>query len=170
MTVSTSQGSSRGVAPDGGRAGYADFYRRHQDQVLRALVVTLGDAELARDATQEAMARAWRRWDEVASYANPGGWLYRVGLNWARSRLRRLAREVLGRARTDAQPAPEVADPAVLAAIAELSEEHRAVLVLRFYLDWSIEDVAVALDIPEGTVKSRQHWALRHLRERLEDD
>lgn len=148
--------------------GFAVFYERHGEAVRRALAVTFYDQELARDATQEAMARAWRRWGQVQGFANPAGWVYRVGLNWGRSRLRRVAREVLGAASEPGSPPPVPSDPTLRAALAELSWKHRAVVVLRLYLDWSVEQVATTLDIPEGTVRSRQHTALRLLREQLE--
>ena len=61
------------------------FYRAQVDRVYRALAVTLGDLGLAREAADEAMARAYARWDRVAECDNPGGWVYRVGLNWATS-------------------------------------------------------------------------------------
>lgn len=150
-------------------AAFAAFYTDVGPQVLRALAVTLGDQELARDATQEAMARAWRRWHDVSRYANPTGWVYRVGLNWARSRLRRWSRERLGQVREIVDHDPEVVDPAVGEALLHLPISHRAVVVLRLLLDWSVADVAAVLQIPEGTVRSRQHHALARLRELLED-
>lgn len=156
------------MAASADREAFVVFYRRHGDQVLRALAVTLGDPELARDATQEAMARAWRSWSEVQTFSNPSGWVYRVGLNWARSRLRRLSREVLGMFGDRAVSAPDPPDPALAWAVQSLSKRHRAVVVLRLYLDWSVEDVAAALDIPEGTVRSRQHTAMNQLRTKLE--
>lgn len=152
------------------RATFATFYRRHGEPVLRALAVTLGDQELARDATQEAMARAWRCWDQVQTYDNPAGWVYRVGFNWGRSRLRRLSREVLGTFRDRTVAPPDAPDPALAQALKSLSRHHRAVVVLRLYMDWTVEDVAAALEIPEGTVKSRQHTAMRYLRTNLEAD
>lgn len=158
------------LASDDPREAFAVFYCRYGDQVLRALAVTLDDHELARDATQEAMARAWRSWSQVRTFANPSGWVYRVGLNWARSRLRRVSREVLGIFRDRAVCAAEPPDPALARAVRGLSMRHRAVVVLRLYLDWSVEDVAAALDIPEGTVRSRQHTAMNHLRRELEVD
>lgn len=63
------------LGSDEQRAAFVDFYERAGSPVFRALAVTLGDQELARDATQEAMTRAWRTWDEVGAYANPAGWV-----------------------------------------------------------------------------------------------
>jgi RNA polymerase sigma-70 factor (ECF subfamily) len=138
--------------------------------VVKALTATLGDADLAVEAAQEAMARAWRDWATVGRAHNPSGWVYRVALNWSRSRFRRLRREVLGGSRDKAHLDAEPMDPSLTVALRGLSADHRAVLALRYCMDWSIEDIAAALEVPVGTVKSRQHWALQRLREVLGDD
>lgn len=149
--------------------GFEAFFGPAHDEVYRALVLTLRDGELAADATQEALARALVRWDEVSGYANPTGWVYRVALNWARSWFRRHTRELLGQPPERAcRPVAEPSDPAVDRALRGLPVEQRAVVVLRLYLDWSVEDVAAALEVSPGTVKSRLARALDRLRERLE--
>lgn len=151
---------------------FTGFYPAAHDEVYRSLALTLRDGDLAADATHEALARAWERWDEVSTYANPRGWVYRVALNWARSTLRRGARELLA-ARTpsrDRVEMPPPADPAVERALRGLPIAQRAVVVLRLYCDWSVEDVAAALEVPPGTVKSRLARGLGRLRERLEVD
>lgn len=153
----------------GGPAGeFTAFYRQHYQDVARALSYTLGDTDLAREATDEAMARAYPRWATLRDYDNPGGWVYRVGLNWARSAHRRLARRLPFR-----EPAsctqPPIADPAVAEALRELDLRLRSVVVCRLLLDWSTADTARALGVRPGTVKSRLHHALRILATRLED-
>ena len=80
---------------------FPDFYRVNHLSVFRALAATLGDTDLAREAADEAMTRAFQHWQSVSGYDNPPGWVYRVGLNWARSRLRKQKREDLH----DAPPA-----------------------------------------------------------------
>lgn len=146
------------------------FYRTERDRLVRALTLTIGDLTLATEAVDEAMARAYPRWRHVGGYANPAGWVYRVALNWARSRLRKLARE---RHRTPPESVvwdPEPLDPTLLCHVRALPEHHRTVVVLRYFLDWSLDQIADALDIRSGTVKSRLHRALRELRSRLEAD
>ena len=80
------------LVSDGGHTpvtiDFASFFADHQRPIASALALTLRDDLLASDATAEAMARAFQRWDDVGRYANPAGWVYRVGLNWARSRRR----------------------------------------------------------------------------------
>jgi RNA polymerase sigma-70 factor (ECF subfamily) len=145
---------------------FTDFYRRHWRGIASALAITLGDRELGTEATEEAMVRAYSRWNRLSGYDNPAGWVYRVGLNWARSHHRRVARLVPfvdhDRAGVDA-----VSDPGIRRALLRLDVKHRAVVVCRLLLDWSVDETAAALDIPPGTVKSRLHRALSTLQPAL---
>lgn len=141
---------------------FAAFYRDAWDQVARGLAATIGDRGLATEATDEAMARAYERWATVSRYDFPAGWVYRVGLNWARSHHRRLARALPLR-REEPAELGAVADPAVRAALLDLPVKLRAVVVCRLLLDWSVDETADALHIPPGTVKSRLSRALHTL-------
>lgn len=147
------------------------FYRDAWDQVARGLTATLGDRDLAVDATDEAMARAYAHWPRIAGYEFPAGWVYRVGLNWARSYHRRLARALPLRrtehAELDGGHVAGVADPAVRDALLDLPVNHRSVVVCRLLLDWSVDETAAALDIAPGTVKSRLSRALTVLESTL---
>lgn len=145
--------------------GFDGFYRTHRDRLSRALDLTIRDSDLATEAIDEAMARAAQRWDVVGSYDSPEGWVYRVALNWARSVFRRR------------RPAPwrsealwdSLPDPDVSRAVASLPFKLRRVVVARYYLDWSVAQIADHLQIPEGTVKSRIHRALTRLETDLGD-
>ena len=143
---------------------FDDFFRVHRDRIFRAIALTVDDRDLAAEATDEAMIRTYERWRTVHDYANPPGWAYRVALNWARSKLRRRRfrddREIPDLGRLDDPPG----DPQLVAAVARLPMEYRSVIVLRFYLDWSQEQIAEALDIAVGTVKSRTARGLERLR------
>jgi DNA-directed RNA polymerase specialized sigma24 family protein len=143
------------------------FYAEARTPLARALAVTIGDRDLALEAVDEAMARAFQRWSRVARLDNPGGWVYRVGLNWATSVLRRRSRPVPGSWRPAPVEAPSPVEPAVFAALAELDVRQRAVVVCRYLLGWSEAETASALSTPVGTVKSRLHRATRHLSQRL---
>jgi RNA polymerase sigma-70 factor (ECF subfamily) len=154
--------------------GFDGFFLARHDAMVRALSLTLGDDELGRDAASEGFARALQRWNRVSRYDNPAGWVYRVGLNWALSRRRRSRREVLvGDTGSDDRRAispvlaPAVADPSITTALKTLSIDHRAVVVGRYYLDWSERQLAEALDVAPGTVKSRLSRALARLQEIL---
>ncbi|HKX76536.1 MAG TPA: sigma-70 family RNA polymerase sigma factor [Acidimicrobiia bacterium] len=149
---------------------FESFYRTQRASVLRALALTLGDRDLAADATDEAMARAFQHWKSVEGFDNQAGWVYRVGLNWARSRLRKRRRELLTDTFPQAPVEVQIKDPDLDRAVKALPLETRAVVVLRHYLDWSTDEVARALGIRPGTVKSRLHRALQDLRNQLESE
>ncbi len=149
---------------------FEDFYATHREEMARALGLVLRDAALGTEAADEAFARACQRWAQVGSYANPPGWVYRVGLNWARSWLRRVRRE---RERQPLLAQPHVTEDRVRdldleQALSTLNDTHRAVIVARFYLDWSVTETAEALGIAAGTVKSRLSRGLEQLRDVLE--
>ena len=146
---------------------FTDFYRRSWPSVTRALALALGDQDLAVEATDEAMARAYPRWDKLRRYDNPAGWVYRVGLNWARSYHRRLARR-LPFADPDVSEPAQVADPEIRQALLELPLRQRTVVVCRLLLDWSVDDTAAALGVRPGTVRSRLHRALQSLEASLD--
>jgi len=151
--------------PDGGEA-FAAFYRADYANIARGLSYTLGDVDLGREATDEAMARAYAHWPKIRDYDSPAGWVYRVGLNWAYSARRRVFRSfpfVEHAAATE----PPIADPAVADALRRLDVKLRSVVVCRLLLDWSVEATADALRIKPGTVKSRLHRALATLERSL---
>ena len=146
---------------------FEGFYRRERALLYRALALTLADRQLAAEAVDEAMVRAYQRWSSVSRYDNAAGWVYRVALNWALSHKRRRPPRLPGPVPGGE---PQLPDQALDQAVAQLPAEQRAVVVLRFFLDWPLEQIAVALGVPVGTVKSRLHRALATLRQTLGDD
>jgi DNA-directed RNA polymerase specialized sigma24 family protein len=152
-------------APDGGEA-FAEFYRADYANIARALSYSLGDVDLGREATDEAMARAYARWAKIRDYESPAGWVYRVGLNWAYSARRRVLRS-LPFIEHAAAAEPPISDPAIADALRRLDVKLRSVVVCRLLLDWSVDETANALRIKPGTVKSRLHRALASLERSL---
>jgi RNA polymerase sigma factor (sigma-70 family) len=146
-------------------AEFHDFYAEARTSVGRALAITLGDRDLATDAVDEALVRAYQRWERVRTLDQPAGWVYRVGLNHARSRLRRLLRRPP--ATRDEHVEIHVSDPAIERALARLSVDQRAVVVCRHLLGWSEAQTAEALHVRPGTVKSRLSRALTRLEAEL---
>jgi RNA polymerase sigma factor (sigma-70 family) len=147
----------------GGEA-FEAVWRRDRDALRRALALSLGDAQLASEAVDEAFTRAFARWSRVSQLADPTAWLYRVASNWATSWLRkRRLRPVRPAEALDTASYDVIEDSAVFAAIDALPASQRAVVVLRFYLDWDVARIASALGVPAGTVKSRLHRALTRL-------
>ena len=149
---------------------FEEFYRTERANVLRAVVYALDDADLGLESTDEAMARAYERWGEVGGMRNPSGWVFRVAVNCGRNRMRRklLERRKAVPPDRDRPDIEGVADPAVARALARLSLDQRMVVVLRFHLDWSIDEIADAIGCATGTVKSRLHRALQKLETMLE--
>lgn len=151
-----------------GSERFEDFYVSTASRVRGTLSVILGNAELAGEATDEAMTRAFERWNRLSRMANPAGWVYRVGLNWAKRQMRRRSYDFPPGARliaTEDMPTP---DPQLWDALDRLTTDHKTVLVLRYAEDWSVKQIADALNVATGTVKSRLHRAMNELREELE--
>jgi RNA polymerase sigma-70 factor (sigma-E family) len=151
--------------PDDLAAFYADQYPR----VRGALALLTGDRRLAEELAQEAFVRTCQHWEKVRTMDAPGAWVHRVGVNLALSRARRRRTElrVVTRRAPDAHAAgadAALADEALAAALAALPADERATLVLRFHADLSVAQVASALGVPEGTVKTRTRRALATLR------
>lgn len=172
LTVGAAEGApdTESIRFDAVAIRFEDFYAAHRDEMARALGLALRDASLGAEAADEAFARACQRWGQVSTYTNPQGWIFRVGLNWARSWLRRVRRERERRPLL-AQPhstEDRTRDLDLERALETLNDAHRAVIVARFYLDWSVDETAAALGIASGTVKSRLSRGLEQLRGVLE--
>lgn len=144
--------------------GFEAFWAKERDRLYRVLAVGLGDPALAAEAIDEAMARALQRWEKVGSYDDPAGWVVRVARNWAVSWRRKLARRpTVAAEQLDYPSHDDVPDLDVRRVLSGLPEQQRTLLAMRFLLDWEIARIAAALEVPEGTVKSRLHRTLRQL-------
>jgi RNA polymerase sigma-70 factor (ECF subfamily) len=149
------------------------FCREFSPALVGVLTLHCGDRAVAEDLAQEALARAWERWDEVQHMSNPQGWVYRVAVNLATSRVRRRRIERAAHRRLDPpEPRDErVAERVALRdALASLAPRQRAAVVLRYYADLSVADTADALGCAEGTVKALTHQGVSALRGRLGDE
>ncbi len=150
---------------------FEDFYATDRLRIGRAVALSLGDPDLAAEATDEAFTRAYERWSTIAG-GNPGGWVYRVAMNWALSVVRRRRRRGPGVLYEQALESastvdPTVREPAVHAALTALDPKHRSVVVCRHLLGWSVAETAAALHLREGTVKSRLSRANQILQTQL---
>ena len=153
QTSSATDAAATGLAM---RLSFEDFWRADRASLARALALTLSDVQLAAEATDEAMARAFQHWARVSTLDSPMGWTYRVGLNWSRSVLRRVRRRPppwMAQPNTQHDPSP--IDPSVVAALQALSAGQRSVVVCRLLLNQSEQQTADLLRIRPGTVKSR---------------
>jgi RNA polymerase sigma-70 factor (ECF subfamily) len=159
------------AAQRGSAEAFAELFRRHWPRAHRAAWLVVHDATAAEDVAQEAFLAAVRSLDRFDRRRPFGPWLHRIVVNRAidYARARELRREVAGAAVEPA--APEVADAPsedVLAALAALPPEQRAVIVLRHLLGFTPGEIASALDLPRGTVNSRLRRGLDGLQEAVQ--
>ena len=159
-----------GDALDAARA-FEALYRRHRDFVLRVARRFTRDRELALDALQETFAYLLGKFPPAGGglvlTARLQTLLYPAAKNAAITAVRKARRYAgAGDAELDELPAEPSADAEPIdAALAALPPERREVLTLRFVDDLSLAEIAAALDVPLGTVKSRLHTALKELRQ-----
>jgi RNA polymerase sigma-70 factor, ECF subfamily len=146
------------------------------DRLYAVATLILRDAAAAEDAVQEALVRAWRDLPGLNDAASFDAWLHRILVRACydearRGRRGRAAVPGLVSEMTGDDPAPGLADrDQIERGFRRLRPEHRAAIVLQFYLGLSTRETADALGVPAGTVKSRTHFATRALRAALEAD
>jgi RNA polymerase sigma-70 factor (ECF subfamily) len=134
-----------------------EFLHRSYPRLVAAVALTSGSRQAAEDAVQEALLRAWERSEKGEEIDSLEGWVMTVALNLARSGLRRIRSERRPRApqHRPATGEPPTADRIdVDRALAALPRRQREVVVLRLYLQLSTREVASALELDVGTVKS----------------
>jgi RNA polymerase sigma-70 factor (ECF subfamily) len=145
------------------------LFRSHWPRAYRAAYLVTHDAGAAEDVAQESFLAAIRALDRFDRKRPFGPWLHRIVVNRAIdwSRARRLRGEVELMESHVAADAAERPSRDTLAALARLSPEHRAVVVMRYLLDFTPGEIAEALDLPRGTVNSRLRRGLDALAEEL---
>jgi RNA polymerase sigma-70 factor, ECF subfamily len=169
-----SQPTKARAAADPDAAAMRVLYEAHAAALWRHALRVTGDRVRAEDVVQETLLRAWQHPEVVSdSERSARGWLFTVARNMIIDECRssRFRNEVSSQ---DGSSAPERACPdkansaldrlLLGDALARLSPEHRAVVWRSYYLGWTTAQIAVGLQIAEGTVKSRLHYALRALR------
>src|SRR5215207_7454808 len=162
------------AAQRGSASGIEALFRLHWQRAHRAAYLVVHDAAAAEDIAQEAFLAAVRNLDRFDRGRPFGPWLHRIVINpaidWARARaLRREAGEPLfGEWDEDTEDNVRVGNPVpenIAGGLRSLSPEHRAVVVLRYLLDYTPGEIAALLDLPRGTVNSRLRRGLDHLEE-----
>jgi RNA polymerase sigma-70 factor (ECF subfamily) len=156
-------------AQQGSVADLERLFREYWPRAYRAAQLVTGDAAAAEDIAQEAFLAAVRNLDRFDRRRPFGPWLHRIVVNraidWTRAR--KLRAEVELGDYLPAAPAPE-RDGTALGRIAELPAEHRAVVVLRYVLEYTPGEIAELLDLPRGTVNSRLRRGLDRMKESAE--
>jgi RNA polymerase sigma factor (sigma-70 family) len=144
-----------------------EFCREQWGRLVGALYLYVGDRHLAEELAQETLVRAVQHWEDVARADSPSAWAHRVAFNLAKSQFRRRFAHRRARSRMGviARPEPDLASAmAVRAAVAELPEPQRRALVLRYFADLPLREVAAVMNCPENTVKSHVRRAIEALR------
>jgi RNA polymerase sigma-70 factor, ECF subfamily len=162
-------------AQAGSVADFEALFRHHWPRAFRAAYLVVHDAAAAEDIAQESFLAAVRSLERFDRRRPFGPWLHRIVVNRAIdwSRARALRREI-GDAPLASIAAGERSDNphmrSLAAALATLSPEHRAVIVLRHLLEYTPGEIAELLELPRGTVNSRLRRGLDALAAQLEED
>jgi len=156
-----------------------EAFARFQGELLGTLYYLVGNQEDARDALQEAFVKCWRNRDSVAEVVNLKAWIFKIALNTGRdmrsTAWQRRRRPLLdGQAKLTADGPPPDAElnrreqlAQVRAALAGLRSQEQEVFLLRQNGQLTYQEIATAVGIPLGTVKTRMRLALTKLREAL---
>jgi RNA polymerase sigma-70 factor (ECF subfamily) len=155
------------------------LYDEHAGPLWRYALRLTSDASRAEDVVQETLLRAWKHPEVLSdSERSPRAWLFTVARNiiideQRSPRIRNFGGS-LDESAAPEQSAPDEVDSAldrmlIADAMAQMSPEHRAVIERSYYRGWTTAQTAADLDIAEGTVKSRLHYAVRALRLTLQE-
>jgi RNA polymerase sigma-70 factor (sigma-E family) len=165
VAVSAAHGSTAGAATSA--ADFEGLFTQQYEPMVRMAFLLLGSRSEAEDAVQDAFARVQLRW---ARLDNPGGYLRRCVVNRSYDTLRR--RQLEQRLRLTRRPetsaTTELGADELSDALATLPAKRRAAVVLRYYAGLREHEIAEALGVRPGTVKSMLHRALAQLREVIE--
>jgi RNA polymerase sigma-70 factor (ECF subfamily) len=164
-------------ARGGDHDAFAELAREAVVRLDRAARLILRDPELARDAVQEGLIRAWRDLPKLRDPDRFDAWLYRLTVNACLDQARRRRRRVV-EVELTAISAPATSDSSrahadrdeVDRVLQGLDEAGRAIVVLHYFVGMPLTDVAATLAIPIGTVKSRLHRALTEMRVAIDAD
>jgi RNA polymerase sigma-70 factor (ECF subfamily) len=164
-------------AQNGDEGAFASLAVAVGDRLHAVAHRILRDIDLAEDATQQALLNVWRDLPQLRDPARFDAWSYRLLVRACYAEARRTRpwapnlRLLPADEPTAADGTSSVVDRDQLErGFRRLSIDHRAVVVLHHYLDLPLSEVASALGVPEGTVRSRLHYAMRGLRAALDAD
>ena len=150
---------------------FEDFYGAVFDRLVGQLYLVTGNLQDAEDVVQEALTRAAVRWSRLRRYSVPEAWVRRVAMNLASDSFRRIRRRLAVAVRLRAELESRQPEPAELSGLTEalgaLPMAQRKAVVLHHLLDLPVDQVAVELGVPVGTVKSRLARARGALAARL---
>jgi RNA polymerase sigma-70 factor, ECF subfamily len=161
-------------------AGLRELVSTYGDRLLRSAFMLCGNETEAQDLVQDTFLQAMRSVDRFQGRSTVYTWLYAILLNltrhYHRDRIRIVydnelaGREISPSEESPAQSDSGTASSALSEALKQLSGPHREVIVLRYYEDMKIQEIARHLRISKGTVKSRLHYALAEMQKMLPEE
>jgi RNA polymerase sigma-70 factor (ECF subfamily) len=152
---------------------FEEFFQHEKFDLFGLLCIVTRNRHEAEELTQEAFVRVLERWDRVATMEDSRGYLYRTAMNVVRSRYRRsllAAKRPLGLTRPDDAIAVVDDQDAAMRALAQLSPQQRAAVVLVDLLDFSSDEAARVLGIRPSTVRMHTSRAHKALKGTMQDD
>jgi len=167
-------------ARQGDQAAWEALVREHQQPVFRLAYLLLGAADEAEDVAQETFVRAFRALDrfDVERLARP--WLLSIATNLCHNRRRSIGRYLAALRRASEEPVSynslgegtehQWEAETVRQAVRRLNPAEREIVYMRYFLELSEAEMAGALQVPPGTVKSRLHRAMARLRSVVDRD
>ncbi|HUV89314.1 MAG TPA: sigma-70 family RNA polymerase sigma factor [Anaerolineae bacterium] len=176
MTAQHTDGWFVARVRDGDLEALGELYERYKTTVYRTALAITRDGRAAEDILQEAFLRVYTYADRIDETLPLGPWLYRVTVNLAYSWTSRVKRwwyvlqDTLDRWASPAQWHPEALTEeqewrqALQQAIDALPPRHRVVITLHYLEGLDLKEIAQVVGVPEGTVKSRLHYARESLR------
>jgi RNA polymerase sigma-70 factor, ECF subfamily len=137
-----------------------DLYAACYDRLVRVLTLVAGDRAEAEDVVQEAFVRLVPRWSKISTYDDPEAWVRAVAFRILSNRFRRARNAVVAARRSDDLQRDQGSELStdgvdIARALAVLPVGQRQVVVLHHLLDLPVDEIAQALGVPVGTVKSR---------------
>jgi RNA polymerase sigma-70 factor (ECF subfamily) len=167
-------------AVNGDAAAWESLMQQHQESVFRLAYLLLGDPDDAEDAAQEAFLRAWKYLKRFDAARPLRPWLLSITANLARNRKRsagryfaalmRAFRDEPATARIEEKSLQNMEAGELWHAVQNLNMAEQQIIYLRYFLDLSVNETAQALQVAEGTVKSRLSRALEKLRSIIQQD
>ena len=158
---------------------FSELYDKYIEKIYRFVFFKVSSKETAEDLTSEIFTRVWRTLEKGTKLENPGAFLYRIARNIVTDYYRQRPEPQISLA-----DYKEVADPAInfeetshtqsdleqiKVNLANINDDYREVITLRYVEDYSISEIAKILDRPEGTVRVMLHRGLEELKDKFKN-
>lgn len=150
-------------------SGFSDFFRTHHERVVRSTYLVVGSRAAAEDIAQDSFVVAWRHWPRISSYDRADLWVTRVAFRLAVRQARRHRLMSVASRETELVTTADAADAEILEQVAQLPPAQRAAIVLFYFEDRPVAEVAEVLGCAPATARVHLHRARERLRMMLEE-